>query len=744
MPEIITLYTAKICPWAHRTELALKESKLPYKRFEIDLQNKPEWYAPKVNPASKVPAIAYGGPDVSPDTPSPDSEKLAESGVLIEFIAELSPVPLLPQDPVKRAKARFFIETVTSKFTGAFAGALHRGEDPSPLLDAIEVTQNLLPPEGFAVGEWTIADAAVTPFFARAEVALKNDVGKYAEGQGKAVWTKLESDPKFARFRKYLADVKSRASFKETFDEASKADLIDWPIYLELTDSSGASSWQFSMPKTLVVDDNVLPNFKYSGNWEYLSGSTRQWEGGIHSTFQNGATVSFRFRGSGFRVQGTIPGGSGNVLYEIITDGVSSGILTQAGSSANVYDAQFYAVSAPGLRDFVHTVVIANRGSQSNLDLRFDRVVLESLDADPTMTSPPPDPTPITTSTSTTTPSPPRSTTSTTTTSSTTSTTSSTSSSRTTALNLVGSSTTSSSSSSSSPSESTSLVTTTDKDGKIVTTQLIVTGGPSSVTPTGSVEPTTSATSATGSRGVPLAALIGGILGALVVVILVFLLFRQCRRRRYLRQHSQLKDDPAEKRGGVLPTPYDLGPHPGPSFGQTQDRGQNPFAEKTALQARVNEPESGTLGQSSSSGQGASSHHHHHHKGASTSTNPTTTHTCPCSNSAYTSAAQTSSAAVLSHRHSTSIHASSDGHGPRTGQKPSQSDQYLSGATVVAGGSSGMTSMYGETVRTSLYDCPPAYQAASTSEGSRIPSRMGHAPSHSISKLPSAPEANSS
>lgn len=73
MVEQITLYSAKVCPWAHRTELALKESGLPYKRYEIDLANKPEWYAPKVNPASKVPALAYGGPDVDPAEPSPDS-----------------------------------------------------------------------------------------------------------------------------------------------------------------------------------------------------------------------------------------------------------------------------------------------------------------------------------------------------------------------------------------------------------------------------------------------------------------------------------------------------------------------------------------------------------------------------------------------------------------------------------------------------------------------------------------------
>jgi glutathione S-transferase len=85
-------------------------------------------------------------------------------------------------------------------------------------LGALEVIQQLLPEkEGYAIGKWSIADAAVTPFFARAEVLLKNDIGKYEVGKGKAVWAKVEADPKYARFRKYLADVKERDSFKETF-----------------------------------------------------------------------------------------------------------------------------------------------------------------------------------------------------------------------------------------------------------------------------------------------------------------------------------------------------------------------------------------------------------------------------------------------------------------------------------------------------------------------------------------------
>lgn len=201
------------------------------------MKNKPEWYAPQVNPASKVflqrpptefpskskakytkvPAIAYGGPDVEPDHPSPESQKIAESGVLIELFADLSEKDLLPKDPILRAKARFFIETVTPAFAGAWRAFLARGEDPEAIFKAVDVIQGLLPAEGFAVGQWSIADAAVLPFFARAEVSLKNDIGLYDEGLGKATWDKLENDPKYARFRKYFNDLKSRDSFKNTF-----------------------------------------------------------------------------------------------------------------------------------------------------------------------------------------------------------------------------------------------------------------------------------------------------------------------------------------------------------------------------------------------------------------------------------------------------------------------------------------------------------------------------------------------
>ncbi len=52
-PSKLTLYTAKVCPYAARAELALALAGIEYKTFEVDLLNKPSWYAERINRASK-------------------------------------------------------------------------------------------------------------------------------------------------------------------------------------------------------------------------------------------------------------------------------------------------------------------------------------------------------------------------------------------------------------------------------------------------------------------------------------------------------------------------------------------------------------------------------------------------------------------------------------------------------------------------------------------------------------------
>ncbi|KAI0341377.1 glutathione S-transferase C-terminal-like protein [Trametopsis cervina] len=218
----LTLYTAKTCPYAHRTEIALDEAKAEYTRYEIDLSNKPEWYAPKVNPASKVPAIALGGPEVPPDQPSPESTKLNESLVLVELIGDLYPNSnIIPSDPIKRAKARLFIDAISTKFSSVQYKVINLGEgDPELLVQGLEALQAFLPPTGFVVGEWSIADIAIAPFFARLELLLTNDFGAWPEGSGKGleIW-KLLQQPKLARLWEYAREVQARPSFVKTWDK---------------------------------------------------------------------------------------------------------------------------------------------------------------------------------------------------------------------------------------------------------------------------------------------------------------------------------------------------------------------------------------------------------------------------------------------------------------------------------------------------------------------------------------------
>ncbi|KAH7909602.1 hypothetical protein BJ138DRAFT_1154831 [Hygrophoropsis aurantiaca] len=127
----------------------------------------------------QIPAIAYGGPDVPPETPSPDSTKLAESLVLVEFVADLFPQSgILPTDPYEN------------------------------VLQGIDAIRPLLPEPG------NVVDIAIAPFIARLSPAAQHDIGKYEAGDGH----KLLSPPQFAKFNAYKTLVLERPSVIATFD----------------------------------------------------------------------------------------------------------------------------------------------------------------------------------------------------------------------------------------------------------------------------------------------------------------------------------------------------------------------------------------------------------------------------------------------------------------------------------------------------------------------------------------------
>ena len=114
MSEIV-LYSARACPFAHRTRLVLAEKRVPFELVEVDLQNKPSWFQ-DVSGYSKVPALSHQG------------QHLWESAVINEYLDEVfRDPPLLPQDALARARARIWVDYANTRFVGAF-GALLRGE----------------------------------------------------------------------------------------------------------------------------------------------------------------------------------------------------------------------------------------------------------------------------------------------------------------------------------------------------------------------------------------------------------------------------------------------------------------------------------------------------------------------------------------------------------------------------------------------------------------------------------------
>ena len=108
----IKLYSARACPFAHRTRLVLGEKRLKFELIEIDLANKPAWYK-DVSLYGKVPAIEHAG------------QRIVESAVINEYIEEVFPEPrLLPRQPAQRAQARIWIDFANTRLAVAYVKVL--------------------------------------------------------------------------------------------------------------------------------------------------------------------------------------------------------------------------------------------------------------------------------------------------------------------------------------------------------------------------------------------------------------------------------------------------------------------------------------------------------------------------------------------------------------------------------------------------------------------------------------------
>lgn len=97
-PTKIKLISHRLCPYVQRSVITLKEKGIAFKRIDIDLANKPEWFL-KLSPMGKVPILVVD-----------DEHVLFESNVITEYLNEVTKGDLHSHSPLTKAKHRAWIE----------------------------------------------------------------------------------------------------------------------------------------------------------------------------------------------------------------------------------------------------------------------------------------------------------------------------------------------------------------------------------------------------------------------------------------------------------------------------------------------------------------------------------------------------------------------------------------------------------------------------------------------------------
>lgn len=94
---ILHLVSHHLCPYVQRSIITLTEKNIPHKRSYVDLSAKPDWFL-EISPLGKVPLLKV------------DDTVLFESAVICEYLNEITPGSLHPEDALQKAIHRSWIE----------------------------------------------------------------------------------------------------------------------------------------------------------------------------------------------------------------------------------------------------------------------------------------------------------------------------------------------------------------------------------------------------------------------------------------------------------------------------------------------------------------------------------------------------------------------------------------------------------------------------------------------------------
>lgn len=125
---MLTLYSMRFCPYAHRAHLVLNAKKVPFRVVYINLTEKPEWF-PEINPLSKVPALDL----------SNGKAPIVESLVIADYLDEVFPQnPLNSKDPLQKAYDRVLLERFGAASVAMYKLALGTEEQAPEAISALQ------------------------------------------------------------------------------------------------------------------------------------------------------------------------------------------------------------------------------------------------------------------------------------------------------------------------------------------------------------------------------------------------------------------------------------------------------------------------------------------------------------------------------------------------------------------------------------------------------------------------------
>ncbi len=162
MDELV-LVSHVLCPYVQRVAIALHEKGVMFRRVDVDLANRPDWFV-AVSPLGKTPLLRV------------DDAVIFESAVILEYLEETTAPALHPATPLQRADHRGWIEFASSVLND-IAG-LYNAQDPSAfalkrgaLRAKFERLEDRLVGAPFFDGaDFSLVDAAFAPVFRYWEV----------------------------------------------------------------------------------------------------------------------------------------------------------------------------------------------------------------------------------------------------------------------------------------------------------------------------------------------------------------------------------------------------------------------------------------------------------------------------------------------------------------------------------------------------------------------------------------------